>query len=67
LNSSSYLRAILLFFTVVLILICVPVSAKSGEVQVFGYAKLRFVIALAHLIKRRASPLDGVAGTHTLV
>jgi hypothetical protein len=33
LNSSPYLRAILLFFTVVLILLWVPVSAKSGEAQ----------------------------------
>jgi hypothetical protein len=33
LNSSPYLRAILLFFTVALILLCVPVSAKSGEVH----------------------------------
>ena len=31
----------------------------------FGDAKLRFVISLAHSIKKRVSPLDGVAGTLT--
>ena len=36
LNSSPYLRAILLFFTVVLILLWVPASAKSGEAQDIG-------------------------------
>ena len=31
LNTSLYLRAILLFFTIALILLCAPVSAKSGR------------------------------------
>jgi DNA invertase Pin-like site-specific DNA recombinase len=56
-----YLRAILLFFTVALILLCVPVSAKSGEVHqlnaLLSYAREGDTLVI-HSMDRLARNID---------